>query len=302
MTTVDILAHENTRLIDNNDFFALYLYSGTVSKDLSVQFQSDQLAIFVCLSGQLVSSTESLSYYLSERLISFALRHNCRKLITAGISTEFLILTFSQQTLERLIETAGEDVILTMSHFTSCQCTVHNCNSEILTLSRKLLEESTEKYWGHRIKTQFIFQELLISFVRLFTADKETAADNVATVDKAAMQAKQILDAYPDKNLDLEELADKCGVSKSHLCRVFKKTTGQTISQYLNHIRVERACRLLAETDIAIEEIAIASGFNNASYFFRVFKKQVGKLPMEWRKNHSAASTIAKKQLLKQGV
>lgn len=289
MAAVNILAHANTRLIECNDFFSLYLYSGTVQKDLNVLFQSDELAIFVCLSGHLVSCTDTLSYHLSERLVSFALKHNCKKLLSAGIFTEFLILTFSLKTLEKLIETAGEDVRLTMSHFTSCQCTVHNCNSEILELSRKLLSESTEKYWGHLIKTQFIFQELLISFVRLFTADKAVDTDKVALV------AKQILEAYPDKNLNLEKLADKCGVSKSHLCRVFKKATGQTISQYLNHVRIERACKLLAETGVPIEEIAIASGFNNASYFFRVFKKQVGKLPLEWRRNYSVASRINEK-------
>ncbi|OGK06027.1 MAG: hypothetical protein A2W80_14355 [Candidatus Riflebacteria bacterium GWC2_50_8] len=157
----------------------------------------------------------------------------------------------------------------------------------ILELSRKLLKETTEKYWGHRIKIQSVFQELLISFVRLFTADKDEA------VDKTAVLAKKFLEAYPDKNLDLEELADKCGVSKSHLCRVFKKATGQTVSQYLNQIRIERACKLLSATDVPIEEIAFAAGFNNASYFFRVFKKQIGRLPLEWRKKHSVAAEIA---------
>jgi AraC-like DNA-binding protein len=290
VAAVDILEHENTRLVERNGYFSLYLYSGTPDKNLHVSFQSEQLAIFVCLSGQLVSSTESLSYHLSERLISFALRHNCRKLIPAGVFTELLILVFSQQTLEQLIESAGENVTLTMSHFTSCQCTVHNCNSEILDLSRKLLKETTEKYWGNRLKSQYIFQELLISFVRLFTADKE------AETDKTAVMARRFLEAYPDKNLDMDELADKCGVSKSHLCRVFKKATGQTASQYLNHVRIERACRLLAETDIPIEEIAFASGFNNASYFFRVFRKEVGKLPLEWRKKHSVASGLPAEQ------
>jgi AraC-like DNA-binding protein len=85
-------------------------------------------------------------------------------------------------------------------------------------------------------------------------------------------------------------------VSKSHLCRVFKKATGQTASQYLNHVRIERACRMLAETDIPIEEIAFASGFNNPSYFFRVFRKEVGKLPLEWRKKHSVASELPAEQ------
>ncbi len=277
----DILKCEYSKLVEKNDSFSLYLFSATPEKDVDVIFQSDQLAIFICLSGKLISSTQTLSYHLSEKLISFALRHDCKKIVPKGVFTEFLILTFSQKTLENLIKTAGEDVYLTMSHFTSCQCTVHNCSSEILTLSRKILKECTEKYWGHRMNLQFIFQELLVSFVRLFTADK------TAEKDLTAEKAKEILGANPQADLDLDDLADKCGVSKSHLCRLFKKATGQTVSQYLNKIRIETACQLLSDTDKPIEEIAFLAGFNNPSYFFRVFKKQTGKLPLAWRKTAS---------------
>lgn len=287
MRTVDILAHENTMLLEQNEHFSLYLYSAAAPENVHVQFKSDQLAIFICLSGGLISSTETLSYHLSEKLVSFALRHNCKKIIPGGVLTELIIITFSQETLELLVESAGESVRLTMSHFTSCQCTVHNCTSEILELSRKLIKETTEKYWGHRIKSRFIFQELLVSFVRLF-ADSGSGEN-----DTTAVVAKGLLDNYPDKNLDLEELAEQCGVSKSHLCRVFKKATGQTTSQYLNHVRIDRACKMLAETSVSIEEIALTAGFSNPSYFFRVFKKETGKLPLEWRKTHSVASEIS---------
>lgn len=62
MATINILAHENTRLIESNDSFSLYLYSGTVRKDLSVLFKSDELAIFVCLSG-LAAGFNNASYF-----------------------------------------------------------------------------------------------------------------------------------------------------------------------------------------------------------------------------------------------
>ncbi|MDD3146248.1 MAG: AraC family transcriptional regulator [Candidatus Riflebacteria bacterium] len=286
MTAQNILEHENTRLIADNEAFSLYLFSGCMKSDLNVVFKSADLAIFVCLSGRLISSTSALSYHLSEKLISFALKHDCRKTIPRDVFTEILIITFSQSTLEKLIKDSGENVRLTMSNFTSCQCTVHNCNSEILALAHKLLKEATDKYWGHKISLQLIFSELLVSFVRLFTADKSQSGD------RAAFQARDILDASPEKDVNLEELAETCSVSKSHLCRVFKKLTGQTVTQYLNAVRVSKACELLSETDLSIEAIALKTGFNNPSYFFRVFKKQTGKLPLGWRKTDSVAKKL----------
>ena len=286
MTEQNILEHENTRLIADNEAFSLYLFSGCMQSDLNVVFKSGDLAIFVCLSGRLISSTSALSYHLSEKLISFALKHDCRKTIPRDVFTEILIITFSQNTLEKLIKDSGENVRLTMSNFTSCQCTVHNCNSEILALAHKLLKEATEKYWGHTISLQLIFCELLVSFVRLFTAD------NSQSGDRAAFQARDILDASPENDVDLDKLSEACSVSKSHLCRVFKKLTGQTVTQYLNAVRVSKACELLSETDLSIEAIALKTGFNNPSYFFRVFKKQTGKLPLAWRKTDSVAKKL----------
>ncbi|MFZ5949271.1 MAG: helix-turn-helix domain-containing protein [Candidatus Rifleibacteriota bacterium] len=288
MTIKNILTCEHTRLVERNENFSLYLFSATPEQDLQLEFKSRSLAIFVCLAGRLVSSTQTLSYHLSENLISFALEHDCKKAVPAGVFTEFLVITFTRETLESLIKMAKEDVFLTMSHFTSCQCTVHNCNSDILNLSRKLLKEATEKYWGHELNLGFIFQELLICFIRLFSADKEQAEDQTVTM------AKQQLEAALNQDLNLDELADHCGVSKSHLCRVFKKATGQTISQYLNACKIETACNLLGESSFSIEEIAEKAGFNNPSYFFRVFKKQTGKLPLEWRKTYSMANHLKK--------
>ncbi len=284
MKPINILQHENTRLVGQNQQFSLYLFSGNIKEDLKVVFKSDQLAIFVCLAGKLVSSTKTLSYHLSENLISFALSHDCKKVIPKSNLTEFLILTFSKETLEELIHDTGEDVHLTMSHFTSCQCTVNNCNSEILTLARKLLKEGTEKYWGFKMNSELIFKELLVSFVRLFTAEKQEAGSDTVAL------AKEILESSTNKELSLDSLAETCGVSSSHLCRIFKKATGRTISQYFNALKVDLACKLLAESNLSIEEVAFESGFNNPSYFFRVFKKQTGKLPLDWRRNFSVAS------------
>jgi AraC-like DNA-binding protein len=86
---------------------------------------------------------------------------------------------------------------------------------------------------------------------------------------------------YKDISLDL--IAEKAGLSKYYLAREFHRITGYTIVNYVNVARCEKAKRLLSESNISIENIARSCGFPNASYFSKTFKKHIGILPSEYR-------------------
>lgn len=86
-----------------------------------------------------------------------------------------------------------------------------------------------------------------------------------------------------DDPLSLEEIARKFGYHPVHLSRLIKRQTGMGFSQYLNQARLERAKKLLNSSELSITEIAHATGFNDLAYFCRVFKKQCGKTPHEYR-------------------
>lgn len=77
----------------------------------------------------------------------------------------------------------------------------------------------------------------------------------------------------------LDELCGHFGVSKSYLCRIFKKQTGITIIEYINRLKVQYAYKLLQETDLPVKEISLLSGFDTVIYFNRVFKKVMGDTP-----------------------
>lgn len=74
-------------------------------------------------------------------------------------------------------------------------------------------------------------------------------------------------------NISLNELAEIFHLNPSYLSALFKQVTGLSFKDYLNQIRTEEAKRLLADTDYSIMEIAVACGFNDQSYFTKVFKK-----------------------------
>ena len=82
---------------------------------------------------------------------------------------------------------------------------------------------------------------------------------------------------------NLEEIADTFFITPSHMCRTFKKLTGFTIFQYINMLKIQKACELLHNTQKSITDIAMECGFNSAMYFGRTFKATLGLTPTEYR-------------------
>lgn len=85
------------------------------------------------------------------------------------------------------------------------------------------------------------------------------------------------------RHISLEEIAQITYMSKTYLSTLFKKETGYSISEYINGIRIERARSLLIDSNIAIVEIARMCGFEDQSYFTKVFRKTTGITPKKCR-------------------
>lgn len=80
----------------------------------------------------------------------------------------------------------------------------------------------------------------------------------------------------------LDELAERLEVSKAHLIRTFTKKTGVSPGRYITHLRIEYAKLLLRGEDPSITYVAEASGFANANYFAKVFRRETGMSPSEY--------------------
>lgn len=86
------------------------------------------------------------------------------------------------------------------------------------------------------------------------------------------------------EQLTLSEIAGAAGLSESYFCRSFREYTGQPPIEYLNRIRIIRSCDYLEHTTKKITEVAMLSGFNNISYYNRVFQRIMGMRPNEYRR------------------
>jgi AraC-like DNA-binding protein len=83
--------------------------------------------------------------------------------------------------------------------------------------------------------------------------------------------------------ISLEQAAASVHLTTGAFCKFFKKMTGKTFSDYVNEIRIGNACNLIAHTDKTIAQIAIESGFENQTYFNRVFLKKKNCTPKQFR-------------------
>lgn len=85
-----------------------------------------------------------------------------------------------------------------------------------------------------------------------------------------------------DENFSVESLTDILNISRSNLQRKLKSIGDVTPGDYLRNYRLRKACKLLLETDMRINEVAYSVGFNSPSYFAKVFQKTYNMLPKEF--------------------
>lgn len=83
----------------------------------------------------------------------------------------------------------------------------------------------------------------------------------------------EYIDSNYKENITLDKLSSIANLSRFHFCHLFKETTGKTLSEYLNAVRIGQAEKLIMEGNTSITEAALSCGYNDANYFSRVYKK-----------------------------
>ncbi|MBO0482933.1 response regulator transcription factor [Candidatus Enterococcus courvalinii] len=117
-------------------------------------------------------------------------------------------------------------------------------------------------------------QELLLSLIR-----KQQKQKNYSENIK---QVLQILHENYREPLTLKEVSESLHLNVMYLGQLFKKETKKSFSTYLNHLRMEQAKWLLLHSEQNINEISNEIGYNNTTYFSKLFKKIVGQSPKEY--------------------
>ncbi len=105
-------------------------------------------------------------------------------------------------------------------------------------------------------------------------------------INPKVKQALAYIIAQYHNSLRLNDVASHVGIHPGHLCRLFKKELGISFHRCILMIKVQKACRLLAESDKSIKQISGEMGFSRPEVFFKVFKRWIGCTPGQYRKRH----------------
>lgn len=100
-------------------------------------------------------------------------------------------------------------------------------------------------------------------------------------------QAVQYIRGHYDQKISLDDVAAALILSKHYLCNVFKRETGETMSAYINRLRIEKAKQQLLMPDVRVRDVYETVGFTNQQYFSKVFKKVTGMTVSEFRDRQS---------------
>lgn len=128
----------------------------------------------------------------------------------------------------------------------------------------------------------------LLHFINRLYSNTVHMDDHLSIPDKL-IPVFDYIENNLDKDLSLEALEGKFYINRFHLSRLFKKSAGRGLHEYIMLKRISRAKMLLSEGK-SVTEACILAGFNDYSNFLRIFKRTVGKTPGEYRKTLSSQS------------
>lgn len=162
----------------------------------------------------------------------------------------------------------------------------------IVNIKPRLIALSKKNGFDSVIELISILHDLSVSRnMRTLTSGSFTN-DIVNFKSRRIEKAFEYMRANYNKEISLEDISKIINMAEVSFSRFIKKRTGKTFIDSLNDIRLGHATRLLIDTTFTISEVSFKCGYNNLSYFNRVFKKKHKVTPKEFRENYSGTKTF----------
>lgn len=160
-------------------------------------------------------------------------------------------------------------------------------------IGRKTLgKEARDSLRAAYLQTRFVEPlryQSMVTLLQSFAEQLSEHAESLAIIDEgsepaAIGKARKFIHANLDQPLPLGLVARQAGLSESHFCRLFKDSSGLTLTDYVNRCRIDWAKRELLKPEARISEIAFMIGYQSLSQFNRSFARIVGQSPTLYRR------------------
>ena len=160
---------------------------------------------------------------------------------------------------------------------------------DMAEIIKRIMEEMRDKNPYYKETTKSLIKALVFLLMRkhkLMSAEKPAIGEPDSESD--IMSIKPAIEFIEEKYADdikAATLANVCNMSETHLRRTFSDVVNMAPMDYLNLVRIQKACDIMKKTDYSMEIVASECGFGNVSTFNRNFKKYLGTSPYQWKKN-----------------
>ena len=155
-------------------------------------------------------------------------------------------------------------------------------------LFRKIIQELQLCRYGYEDYIASLFNDILLLVDRQQHEQKKATGDVQEQIERAA--------AYFNENyntkISIDDYAESLHISTNWFIHNFKQYAGMSPAQYILSLRMVNAQSLLERTTYNIKEISEIVGYENPLYFSRVFKKEIGKSPAQYRKERTTEETV----------
>lgn len=221
--------------------------------------------------------------YQNERLVLEQVRCGDRRAARDSLNT-LLESVFQATTSTETLKVCALELLIVLSR----AAVEGGASLEKLTLQNFTLINKLVECTNHN-QLYYLLMNSLDRFL-------DNMIDNRTTVNSRMInQACNYILNNCQRNLTLEEVAQTVHLSAFYFSRVFKQEKGCNFVEFLTKVRVERAKKLLINTELSVVRIALESGYQDASYFCRVFRQEAGLTPNQYRnqkgKNRTPVST-----------
>ncbi len=153
----------------------------------------------------------------------------------------------------------------------------------------RCMQESYDEYVAKEICYKLPIRAniylMMTSLLRYYCGSKD---ESDKMIYHNVLRLRPVMDYISEhycEKIYIEKLSEMIGVSADYFTKMFKDSIGKTPIEYINGLRINRAMQLLCDTDIAMAEIAEATGFCNPNYFHKIFKQYMETSPLVFRKS-----------------
>lgn len=151
------------------------------------------------------------------------------------------------------------------------------------------IREMESHHYGHDVMISSNITTLLTAFIRSWLDDGIQLDDILTTSASGNYNFEQIteyINAHSNEPLQVQTLADYCGMSYSYFAKLFRETYGRPCKEYIEYVRINKVTDLLLFTNQDLNYISQETGFADCSHLIRTFRKQKGCTPRQWARKY----------------